>query len=218
MEVDGKRLSVGPGATVVVPAGIPRGVEAETQLAFLGSHGAGMGKKDSRRPFIMFGLMAIFGLVVMVGLMMFGASPMAMMISSMGGLGSDVWGGMALPIVGLLGMFVMMFFMFRWMRGNSGMMAGMRGHSEMMAMKANNQTSNLPVREEFLSEVTYAIPSIGCGHCKETIERAVGAIDGVDSVRVEVENKSGIVRYNTPETRSDIETVLGEIGYPPVSQ
>ncbi len=35
MTVDAERLAVGPGATVVMPAGAQRGVEAETRLAFV---------------------------------------------------------------------------------------------------------------------------------------------------------------------------------------
>ena len=35
MVVDGKRIAVGPGATVLTPAGAARGMEAETRLAFL---------------------------------------------------------------------------------------------------------------------------------------------------------------------------------------
>jgi quercetin dioxygenase-like cupin family protein len=35
MVVDGERLEVGPGATVVMPKGTVRGMEAETRLAFL---------------------------------------------------------------------------------------------------------------------------------------------------------------------------------------
>ena len=35
MIVDDERLPVGPGATVVMPAGTVRGIEAETRLAFL---------------------------------------------------------------------------------------------------------------------------------------------------------------------------------------
>jgi mannose-6-phosphate isomerase-like protein (cupin superfamily) len=35
MTVDGERFDVGPGAVVLVPAGGKRGIEAETQLAFL---------------------------------------------------------------------------------------------------------------------------------------------------------------------------------------
>lgn len=35
MLVNGERLAVGPGATVVMPAGSIRGMEAQTRLAFL---------------------------------------------------------------------------------------------------------------------------------------------------------------------------------------
>ena len=35
MRVDGERFAVGPGATVITPAGTARGIEAETRLAFL---------------------------------------------------------------------------------------------------------------------------------------------------------------------------------------
>ncbi len=35
MLVDDERLHVGPGATVITPAGARRGMEAETRLAFL---------------------------------------------------------------------------------------------------------------------------------------------------------------------------------------
>ena len=35
MNVDSERFAVGPGATVITPAGASRGIEAETQLAFL---------------------------------------------------------------------------------------------------------------------------------------------------------------------------------------
>ncbi|HBY99626.1 MAG: hypothetical protein M5U01_07150 [Ardenticatenaceae bacterium] len=37
MTVNEERFAVGPGATVVTPAGATRGIEAETRLAFLGA-------------------------------------------------------------------------------------------------------------------------------------------------------------------------------------
>lgn len=40
MIVDGKRFAVGPGATIVVPEGAIRGLEAQTRLAFLGAQAA----------------------------------------------------------------------------------------------------------------------------------------------------------------------------------
>ena len=48
---------------------------------------------------VMFGLMTIFMLVVMVGLMQIGASPMAMMLSSFGNMGAGIWGAMLVPML-----------------------------------------------------------------------------------------------------------------------
>ena len=35
MTVDGERMAIGPGATIVMPEGAVRGMEAKTRLAFL---------------------------------------------------------------------------------------------------------------------------------------------------------------------------------------
>ena len=40
MQVDGERFAVRPGSIVITPAGARRGVEAETQLAFLAARAA----------------------------------------------------------------------------------------------------------------------------------------------------------------------------------
>lgn len=39
MNVAGERIAVEAGVVVVVPAGVPRGFEAKTRLAFMGSRG-----------------------------------------------------------------------------------------------------------------------------------------------------------------------------------
>lgn len=41
MTVGDQRYAIAPGATIVAPDGVERGVEAVTRLAFLGAHGAG---------------------------------------------------------------------------------------------------------------------------------------------------------------------------------
>ncbi len=41
MTVSGRRIDVGPGVTVVVGEGEPRGFEAQTRLSFIGARGAG---------------------------------------------------------------------------------------------------------------------------------------------------------------------------------
>jgi len=48
-----------------------------------------------------------------------------------------------------------------------------------------------------------------------SVEREVGAVDGVVSVVVTVENKRAVIEYAGPATNDGIETVLTEIGYPP---
>jgi len=40
MTVAGERVAVSAGATIVAPQGAPRGIEAETQLAFLAARTA----------------------------------------------------------------------------------------------------------------------------------------------------------------------------------
>ena len=95
MIVDGERLAVEAGATVVVPSGAPRGVEAETRLAFLGTQAVmGTPKWGSLMkygPMIMFGLM--IGVMIISALMFSGSGGIGlgmlrmMMSAGSGGLG-----------------------------------------------------------------------------------------------------------------------------------
>ena len=63
--------------------------------------------------------------------------------------------------------------------------------------------------------VTYTIPTVSCSHCKMNIEREVGKLSGVASVNVDVDAKKAIIKYDSPTTETEIETLLIEIGYPP---
>ncbi|MFK7918598.1 MAG: heavy-metal-associated domain-containing protein [Ilumatobacter sp.] len=40
---------------------------------------------------------------------------------------------------------------------------------------------------------TLSVPEISCGHCKATIEAAVGPLDGVERVEVDVETRMVVV-------------------------
>ncbi len=63
---------------------------------------------------------------------------------------------------------------------------------------------------------TITAPGIGCGHCVLTIEREVGAVPGVFSVRADVATKRVTVEWD--ENRTDWETIRGvlvAIHYPP---
>lgn len=42
--------------------------------------------------------------------------------------------------------------------------------------------------------VTYKVPAVHCGHCEAAITREVGAVEGVDSVDVDLETKLVTIR------------------------
>lgn len=62
---------------------------------------------------------------------------------------------------------------------------------------------------------TYSVPDVSCGHCKMAIERAVGAMDGVDRVEVDVERKSVSIDFDETVTNEEaILATMKEEGYP----
>jgi copper chaperone len=61
---------------------------------------------------------------------------------------------------------------------------------------------------------TYSVPEVSCGHCKMAIERAVGAMSGVNRVEVDVERKSVDVDFDeTVATEEAILATMEEEGY-----
>ncbi len=216
MVVDGTRHPVSAGTTMVVPANAERGIEAETRLAFLGSHGGHgtqAGHQHARvpnrpRPMLMFGLMTLAMIVVMVGLWQIGASPLAMMLTGFDGMGLGAWGAMLLPMFGLLGMGVIMFVMYRTMASMGGGMM-QHDHAAMMAKKDSARES-VPSKKQ----VSYTLPAISCIGCKKTIEESVAKLEGVASVRVDVGTRQALIGYDAPATEEAIENLLAGIGYP----
>lgn len=57
---------------------------------------------------------------------------------------------------------------------------------------------------------TYSVPGISCDHCKHAIESAVGAVDAVAGVVVDVESKS--VRVEGGDD-AEIRAAIDEAGY-----
>jgi copper chaperone len=68
-----------------------------------------------------------------------------------------------------------------------------------------------------MTEKTYSIPNISCGHCVATIAREVGAVPGVDAVNGDVEGKWITVVCEDESILPEVEDVLKEIGYPPAT-
>ena len=61
---------------------------------------------------------------------------------------------------------------------------------------------------------TLSVPDISCGHCKTSIEGAVGPLDGVESVEVAIEERTVAINYNgTGGTFAAIVDAIEEQGY-----
>ena len=63
---------------------------------------------------------------------------------------------------------------------------------------------------------TVNVPNISCGHCVMTIEREVGELDGVSSVKAEQASKQVTVAWDSGKTNWDaIADLMKEINYAP---
>jgi copper ion binding protein len=61
----------------------------------------------------------------------------------------------------------------------------------------------------------FNVPSIHCKHCVHTIEMEVGDLDGVKSVKADLDSKKVMVEFDQPATLEGITDTLKEINYPP---
>lgn len=62
---------------------------------------------------------------------------------------------------------------------------------------------------------TYSVPDVSCQHCKHAVETAVGAMEGIGRVVVDIEHKTVDIDFDetvTPE--GAILSTLEEEGYP----
>ncbi|MEE9298194.1 MAG: copper ion binding protein [Acidimicrobiia bacterium] len=61
---------------------------------------------------------------------------------------------------------------------------------------------------------TLSVPDVSCGHCKSSIEGAVGPLDGVELVEVAIDDRTVAVDYDgTEETFAAIVAAIEEQGY-----
>ncbi len=57
----------------------------------------------------------------------------------------------------------------------------------------------------------YHVPDISCGHCKQAIETEVGAVDGVESAVVDVDQRTVSVAGSASDEA--VEAAIVEAGY-----
>ena len=60
---------------------------------------------------------------------------------------------------------------------------------------------------------TLSVPDISCGHCKSSIEGAVGALEGVSTVEVSIDAKSVDIEFGSPTDLESIITAIEDQGY-----
>lgn len=67
-----------------------------------------------------------------------------------------------------------------------------------------------------MASKTFKVPNISCGHCVATIQREVGELEGVTSVKAEQATKMVTVAWQEPQASWDkIRALLNELNYAP---
>ena len=62
-------------------------------------------------------------------------------------------------------------------------------------------------------ESKFTVPEISCGHCKETIESIINSLDNVETVTVDIDQKSVEVNSSSNLDLSLVSSMLDEQGY-----
>lgn len=63
-----------------------------------------------------------------------------------------------------------------------------------------------------LMDKKFTVPEISCGHCKETIEKALD-IDGVSNVMVDIDTKAVSLSISDSIEMTTVASLLDEQGY-----
>ena len=65
-----------------------------------------------------------------------------------------------------------------------------------------------------MTQATLTVPEISCGHCKQSIEGAVGGLAGIESVTVDIEPRTvNLVFDDQAVGLSDIKAAIEAAGY-----
>ena len=65
-----------------------------------------------------------------------------------------------------------------------------------------------------MTTVTYSVPAISCGHCTHTIETELGDMQGIQSVKADIDSKKVVITFDVPASEDTIKALLTEINYP----
>lgn len=65
-----------------------------------------------------------------------------------------------------------------------------------------------------MTTVSYNVPAMHCGHCTHTIEMEVGELQGVRSVKADLDTKKVEITFDAPASEEKLKSLLAEIEYP----
>lgn len=65
-----------------------------------------------------------------------------------------------------------------------------------------------------MNKITYKVPGISCGHCVNTIEMEIGELEGVKTVKAEMETRTVTIEYQDPASEQLLLDTMSEINYP----
>ncbi len=65
-----------------------------------------------------------------------------------------------------------------------------------------------------MTSVTYVVPAINCSHCTHTIESELRELQGVQTVKADLQSKQVTVTFAAPADETKIKALLAEIEYP----
>ena len=63
-----------------------------------------------------------------------------------------------------------------------------------------------------MSEITYTVPGMHCGHCEQAVKDEVSQVSGVESVDVDLETKLVVVRGESLDDEA-LRAAIDEAGY-----
>lgn len=65
-----------------------------------------------------------------------------------------------------------------------------------------------------MTTVTYSVPAMHCGHCIHTVEMEISELEGIQTVRADLDTKKVQITFDTPASEEKIKALLAEIEYP----
>lgn len=65
----------------------------------------------------------------------------------------------------------------------------------------------------FVGSTTFTVTGMTCAHCQRAVTEEIGAVDGVESVTVDLTTGTVTVTTTRPVDRADIATAVYEAGY-----